>query len=224
MLKDQKRKVKRYIPDDLLKIYRDFHQKRFEIQSAIPTVDEVLEVGAHTYGRENLNILFRDSGQKVKIGKFCSIAKDVTIFLGGDHRHDWVTTYPFGHVELDAFGPEQYDGHPSSKGSVVIGNDVWIGHGVTIMSGVNIGDGAVIAANSQVLKDIPPYGIAGGNPAKLMWLRFDGDTIARLLAVQWWDFPTPEIKSIKSQICQEPTGDTLDALELLKKKINKSEN
>ena len=92
------------------------------------------------------------------------------------------------------------------------------------MSGVNIGDGAVIAANSQVLKDIPPYGIAGGNPAKLMWLRFDGDTIARLLAVQWWDFPTPEIKSIKSQICQEPTGDTLDALELLKKKINKSEN
>jgi len=224
MLKDQKKRFKRHIPDDLLRIYRDFHQKRFEIQSAIPTEDEVLEVGAYTYGRENLKILFRDSGQKVKFGKFCSIAKDVTIFLGGGHRHDWVTTYPFGHVELDAFGPEQIDGHPSSKGSVIIGNDVWIGQGVTIMPGINIGDGAVIAANSHVVNDIPPYSIVGGNPARLIRLRFDGDTIARLLAIQWWNFPTSEIRSIKSRICQEPTGDTLDALELLKKKINKSEN
>lgn len=217
-----KNKVKKYIPEDLLKMYRDFHQKRFEIHSAIPTVDQVLQVGAYTYGKENLKILFRDSGQKVEIGKFCSIAKDVTIFLGGGHRHDWVTTYPFGHVQLDAFGAEQNDGHPSSKGSVVIGNDVWIGQGVTIMSGINIGNGAVIAANSHVVHDIPPYGIAGGNPAKLIRLRFERDIITRLMAVKWWDFPTSEIRLIKSKICQEPTDDILNALEQARMRIDKS--
>jgi acetyltransferase-like isoleucine patch superfamily enzyme len=208
-----KNKIKRYMPTDVIRIYREFHQKRFEIKSGTPTVYEVLKVGTHTYGRENLQVLFRDSGERVQIGKFCSLAKDITIFLGGSHRHDWITTFPFGHVELDVFGREQSEGHPSSKGSVLIGNDVWIGQGVTIMSGVRIGDGAVIAANSHIVNDIPPFGIVGGNPGKLIKLRFDEETIARLMNVKWWDFPIDEVNRIKMTISQSPTEEILSELE-----------
>lgn len=84
--------------------------------------------------------------------------------MGGNHRTDWLTTYPFGHIHKDIFTNFSGVGHPATKGSVVIGNDVWIGTNVTIMSGVSIGDGAVIANNSHVVKDVLPYSIVGGNP------------------------------------------------------------
>lgn len=215
-----KKRIKGYIPTEVIRIYREFHQKRFEVKSGIPTVDEVLNVGVHTYGKDNLQVLFRDSGEKVQIGKFCSLAKDITIFLGGGHRHDWITTYPFGHVGLDVFGGEQSEGHPSSKGSVLIGNDVWIGQGVTIMSGVRIGDGAVIAANSHVVTDIPPYGIAGGNPARLIRMRFESSVIVRLLEIKWWDFPDSEINSIKTTISQIPHENVLIELESMRNKLD----
>jgi acetyltransferase-like isoleucine patch superfamily enzyme len=212
--------AKKYLPDEILQIYRSYLQKRLENLSSIPSADDVLQVGAYTYGTDNLKILFRDSGEKVEIGKFCSIARDVTIFLGGGHRHDWVSTYPFGHIEIQVFGEEKSAGHPSSNGSVVIGNDVWIGHGVTIMSGINIGDGAVVASNSHVVSDIPAYGIVGGNPAKIIRMRFENDTISRLLAIKWWDFPTSEIKLTKGQLCHEPSDDVLSALEIVRKRIS----
>ncbi len=217
MLKDL---VKRYLPEELIQIYYSFHQKRFEHSMSIPTKKDVLEVGQFTYGVENLRILFRNSGERVNIGKFCSIAKDVTILLGGGHRHDWITTYPFGHVAHNDFGTEQREGHPISKGSVTIGNDVWIGLGATIMPGVNVGDGAVIAANSHIVNDIPSYGIVGGNPGKLIKLRFDNRTIARLLQVKWWDFPTAEINRIKMMISQSPTENILVELERIRNKLD----
>ena len=124
-------------------------------------------IGKHTYGVENLNLHFSHNNN-IQIGNFCSIAQNITIFLGGNHRHDRVTTFPFGHIHHHIFNNFDGHGHPSTKGDVIIGNDVWIGSGATIMSGIKIADGAVIAANACVVNDVTPYSIAGGNPAKIM--------------------------------------------------------
>lgn len=146
-------------------------------------------IGAYTYGTPK--IYQWDDRTRLSIGKHCSIAKDVAILLGGEHRTDWVTTYPFNQFFRDAEG---IMGHPHSKGDVIIGNDVWIGMGATILSGVTIGDGAVIAAHSLVTKDVPPYAIAGGNPARIIRLRFPEEVICRLQAIAWWDWPIEKIR------------------------------
>ena len=149
-----------------------------------------MEVGRYTYGKPK--IVWNDCGYKCRIGSFCSIAKNLEIYLGGNHRTDRVTTYPFGHIHRTVF-PFQNPGHPASRGDVVIGNDVWIGDNVTIMSGVTIGDGAVIAANAHVVKDVPPYCIAGGNPARVLKKRFTDEQIQQLLAIAWWNWPEERI-------------------------------
>lgn len=136
--------------------------------------------------------------KKCYIGKFCSIAEGVTVFLGGNHRVDWISTYPF-----PAFFPEAkyITGHPASKGDVIIGNDVWIGTNVVIMSGVTIGDGAVIGAYAVVAKNIPPYAVAVGNPARVVRYRFDEKTIQALLKIQWWNWPIEKIKANMHLLC-----------------------
>jgi acetyltransferase-like isoleucine patch superfamily enzyme len=100
------------------------------------------------------NLLCPTDNAKLTVGNFCSIGNSVNIYLGGNHRTDWVTTYPFGHILQEKFDAFNGKGHPATKGDVVIGNDVWIGDNVTIMSGVTIGDGAVIANNSHVVKNV----------------------------------------------------------------------
>lgn len=127
----------------------------------------------------------------LKIGNFCSIAPGVNIVLGGEHRVDWVTTYPFN-VILHEY--RHLKGHPAAKGDIIIGNDVWIGMNATILSGVTIGDGAVIGANSLVANDVEPYTIVGGNPAKPIRKRFDQQTIDKLLRIKWWDWDIEKIK------------------------------
>lgn len=100
---------------------------------------------------------------------------------------NWVTTYPFGQIHTDKFNNFNcVSVNNYTKGDVVIGNDVWIASGVTIMSGVTIGDGAVIASNSHVVKNIEPYSIVGGNPAKLIKYRFSPEQINKLLEIKWW--------------------------------------
>jgi len=132
---------------------------------------------------------------KLTIGNFCSIAENVLIFLDGNHRTDWVTTYPPNGFALShEIDTSSVTGHPGSKGDVVIGNDVWIGYGVTILSGVTIGDGAVVAAQSVVVKDVPPYAIVGGNPAQFIKYRFSKEVIKKLLAIQWWNWENEKIK------------------------------
>ena len=128
----------------------------------------------------------------LKIGNFCSIAPGVNIVLGGEHRVDWVTTYPFN-VILREY--RHIKGHPATKGDIIIGNDVWIGMNATILSGVTIGDGAVIGANSLVTNDVEPYTIVGGNPAKPIRKRFDQQTIDKLLKIKWWDWDIEKIKT-----------------------------
>ena len=103
-------------------------------------------------------------------------------------------------------------GHLATGGDVIIGNDVWIGQGVTILSGVTIGDGAVLATNSTVVKDVAPYEIVGGNPAKSIRKRFDDEIIALLLELRWWELPLDDIRQLIPQLCTAPTAEHLAEL------------
>ncbi len=158
-----------------------------------------VEIGEYSYGKPR--VLHWQEETKLKMGKFCSISDEVTIFLGGNHRADWLTTYPF--PGLTGEWPEAKDikNHNISKGDVVIGSDVWIGYGASIISGVTIGDGAVIGAYALVTKDVAPYAIVGGNPAKEIRKRFDDQTIERLLKMSWWNWPIEKIKTQLDILC-----------------------
>ena len=166
-----------------------------------------MEVGDYTYGHTHIKIHRWGDKHILKIGKFCSIAVGCTVFLGGNHRHDWYTTYPFGHINTHIF-PHHGIGHPQSNGNVEIGNDVWIGANVTILSGVKIGDCAIIGTCSLVTKNVEPYTIIGGNPAKLIRPRFSHDNIQFLLEIKWWDLPIDKIKQIVPLLCTEPSIET----------------
>lgn len=146
-------------------------------------------IGRESYAG-NLNVLAWGEGAGLSIGHFCSIGNNVTIFLGGDHRMDWVTTFPFSVFWEEARG---IAGHPRTKGDVVIGSDVWLGDGCTILSGVRIGHGAVVGTRAVVTRDVPPYAIVAGNPATLVRHRFDEATVQALLAIAWWEWPKERI-------------------------------
>ena len=150
-----------------------------------------LQLGRHTYGRPNLD-LYHGSEASVQIGNFCSISKDVVFILGGIHPVSWVSTFPF-RINWDLPGKYE-DGMPTTKGNIYVGSDVWIGSGCTILSGVCIGDGAVIAARSVVTKDVPPFAIVAGIPARIIRYRFDQNMIDRLLEIKWWNWADSKIK------------------------------
>ena len=161
--------------------------------------DSRVSVGRFTYGCPRL-MLWGES-ERISIGAFCSISDQVTIFGGGEHRLDWVTTYPL----RVAFNDEQanLDGHPSTKGQTIIGNDVWIGFNATIMSGVQIGNGSVVGACSVVSKDVPPYAVVAGNPAKVVKYRFSREEISALQSIKWWDWEDEKIKSSMKLLCSD---------------------
>lgn len=161
-----------------------------------------MKVGEFTYGHKGIRMYFQNPEAKLTIGKYCSIAENLKVWLGGNHNTNYISTYPFGLVHRDKFKyicPNQ----PSTKGNVVIGNDVWIGANVTIMSGVTIGDGAVIANNSHVVKDVEPYSLVGGNPAKEIRKRFNKEDIDFLLEFKWWNLPVEEVAKISKYLCSE---------------------
>jgi len=157
------------------------------------------KIGKHTYG-EPL-ILHWGENSKLTIGNFCSIADNVKIFLGGNHRIDWVTTYPFNALSDIWDNAKDIVGHPATKGNVIIGNDVWIGYGATILSGVTISDGAVIGAEAVVTKDVSPYAIVVGNPAREIKKRFSDENIKKLLKIKWWDWEDSEISKKIHLLC-----------------------
>jgi acetyltransferase-like isoleucine patch superfamily enzyme len=157
--------------------------------------------GKYTYGEPT--VVCAQEGTDLVLGNFCSIAQNVTVYLGGDHRVDWVSTYPFGHIHQSVFDLFDGKGHPASKGNVIIGNDIWIGNGVTIMSGVTIGDGAVIAGGSRVVKDVGAYTLVGGNPARYIRHRFKPDQIEALLEIKWWNWSDDKINSYVPLLCDD---------------------
>jgi acetyltransferase-like isoleucine patch superfamily enzyme len=142
-------------------------------------------------------------GAPLDMGAFCSIASNVKIFLGGNHRVDWITTLPFGHIFQTDLGGGNIQGHPATNGGVSIGNDVWIGQGVTIMSGISISDGAIIAANSAVVKNLPSYSIVGGNSSRHLKFRFI-DEITSFLELKWWELSIEEIKKLSIELSEPP--------------------
>jgi acetyltransferase-like isoleucine patch superfamily enzyme len=153
-------------------------------------------IGDHTYGKPR--VVSWGEGASLTVGKYCSISRNVTIFLGSEHRTDWISTYPFSYVWEEA---KSIKGHPWTKGDVVIGNDVWIAYGATILSGITIGDGAAVGACSLVVQDVPPYAIVAGNPARLIRYRFDEETVEKLLKIKWWNWPEDEVKKNIRLIC-----------------------
>lgn len=155
------------------------------------------KIGQYTYGLPK--VWKWGSESSLSIGKFCSIAPGVEIFMDADHRVDWVSTYPFPAFfsNIANIGNKKY---VSSKGNIEIGNDVWIGFGVKILSGVKIGDGAVIGAGAVITKDVPAYSVAVGNPARIVRSRFDSCTVDKLLALKWWDWPIEKILENASDI------------------------
>jgi virginiamycin A acetyltransferase len=141
---------------------------------------------------KNVLYLFEFMGDKLIIGKFCQIATGVRFIMNGsNHAMSGFSTYPF-----KVFGGEWSSKDPMqvvSKGDTVIGNDVWIGNSATIMQGIEIGDGAIIGTNSLVTKNVDPYTVVGGNPARIIRKRFDDQTIDLLLKSSWWDWPVEKI-------------------------------
>jgi acetyltransferase-like isoleucine patch superfamily enzyme len=149
-------------------------------------------MGRFSYGVAGSPLVLSDAvgTGSLKVGKFCSIAAGVTIMLSGEHRPDWVTTYPFTIIFKNL---SNYAYSAKTKGDVIIGNDVWIGMDVLILSGVTIGDGAVVGAGSVVTKNVEPYAIVAGNPARFIRKRFDQDVIDELLEIKWWDWDVNRI-------------------------------
>lgn len=154
---------------------------------------------------EKNNVLFNypEFGDSLTIGKFCSIASGTQFIMGAaNHRISSVTAYPFA-----IFGGAWADVIPSHleqlpfKGDTTVGNDVWIGRNSVIMPGVTIGDGAIIAAHSLVAKDVEPYSVVGGNPARFIKKRFNESLIALLLDIKWWDFSDEELVEVLPILC-----------------------
>lgn len=171
----------------------------------------LIEVGDFTYGVPDVKSW--DNKTRLKIGKFCSIAENVSILLGGEHRTNWITTYPFNAL-LNSF--QYIEGHPSTKGNIYIGNDVWLASGVKILSGVSIGDGAIVGANTVVSKDVPPYSIAIGNPMRIVKYRFSKREIKFLLKTQWWNLNDEQLIEIIPYLQSE----NLEALKKIIRKFN----
>jgi len=140
----------------------------------------------------NAILLLFEEQADIYIGNFCSISSRVVIFLGGGHNIDWISGYPFDSPFVDIPAKD----HKTTNGNVIIKNDVWIGFGATIMSGVTIGNGAVVAAESVVTKDVPDYAIVAGNPARVIKYRFSKDEIDTLLEISWWDWPDKYIVEV----------------------------
>ncbi len=172
-----------------------------------------ISVGDYTYyddpvdpaGFEKNNVLFNwpEFGDRLIIGKFCSIACGTQFIMGpANHRTSSVTTYPFA-----VFGGEWAERVPSHlsqlpfKGDIIVGNDVWIGRNSVILPGVTIGDGAIVAAHSVVARDVEPYTVVGGNPARFLKKRFREELIQFLLQLRWWDFPPEKLVEILPLLC-----------------------
>ena len=198
------------------KIYPRQHDKQIVYLKSV--VDNPnIEIGEYTiyndfvndpcdFEKNNVLYHYPINGDKLKIGKFCSIAcGSKFLFTSANHTLGSLSTYTFP-IFFDEWGLDAKNIRSAwdNKGDIVIGNDVWIGYEAVILSGVTIGDGAIIGTRAVVTKDVPPYTIVGGVPAKLIRKRFDDETITKLESLRWWDWSE---ESIKRNIAAIQSGD-----------------
>ena len=179
------------------KIYKNYFLKdnlKKEIES------NLVEVGRWSYGKPN--ILRWDWKSKLIIGNFCSLGPDIDFYIGGNHRLDWISTSPLPAPQFDSVfkKAKNIKNFNKSNGDIIIGHDVWIGGRTTILSGVKIGTGAVIAAGSVVVNDVGPYSISGGNPNKEIRKRFNEDVIKKLLESEWWNLTDDDINYLSEHL------------------------
>jgi acetyltransferase-like isoleucine patch superfamily enzyme len=155
-------------------------------------------VGAHTYGTFTIHI-GRGEHARLHIGDYCSIAVGVEFVVGGNHRVDWISTYPFR--VLWGLPGAWTDGHPRPEGDIVVGNDVWIGAQSLILPGVTIGDGAVIGARAVIARDVRPYAVVVGNPAREVRRRFSDEQVDALRELRWWEWPEDRVRAHVDLLC-----------------------
>lgn len=187
-------------PDKNIKFPLENYEKLCFLKNIIKNPNII--VGDYTYYddfdnvdnfEKNVKYHFDFTGDKLIIGKFCMIASGAAFIMNGaNHLTDSLSTYPFAIFGKGWEKAMEGKAYPN-KGDIIIGNDVWIGHNATIMAGVKIGDGAIIATNSTVVKDVEPYSIVGGNPGKQIKKRFPDKTINKLLELKWWDWSIEKI-------------------------------
>jgi acetyltransferase-like isoleucine patch superfamily enzyme len=153
--------------------------------------DGTLVMGNMSYYAPNVVKYTGDSG-RVIIGNFASVAPDADFYVGGLHRTEWVSQY--GLRAMLALPGADEDGFTHGRGDIVVGSDTWVTNGVTVMSGVTIGDGAVVGTKAVVAKDVRPYAVVVGNPAREIRRRFSDEQVEALLRIRWWDWPTEKVK------------------------------
>lgn len=162
-------------------------------------------IGVGTYGMPEVHDW--NEGSTLRIGSYSSIAGNVQIYLGGHHRIDWVSCFPFPAFVEEAAHIPDYGG---TRGDVAIGSDVWLCSNSIILSGVRIGHGAVVANGSVVSRDVAPYSVVAGNPAQHVRWRFAEEQCQALLASAWWDWPEDEVRAVTHLLCSPDIGAFLD--------------
>ena len=174
----------------------------------------LIKYGTGSYGRPIVH--YWDLNTTVTIGRYCSIAKGVQFLLGGEHGAQYTSTFPFTEF-LHRTNLETKDSihnsitsdgsvvkHPLTKGNIVVGNDVWIGQNSLILSGVKIGNGAIVGAGAVVASDVPDYAIVVGNPAQVIRFRFNEGEIKKLNEIEWWNWPESEVWKHYRVLMSEP--------------------
>lgn len=164
-----------------------------------------VSVGKGTYGEICVHH-FGNEEERLIIGNYCSIAPQVQFLLGGEHPMTRFSTYPFGQKYFNE------KNESVTKGPIVVDDDVWIGFGATILSGVHVGKGAVIASGALVTKDVPPYGIVGGIPARFMRYRFEEDIRNKLLQIDFEKLDIKQMEKSKNQILSDVTSENIDRI------------
>ena len=160
--------------------------------------DGTLVLGRETYYAPRVRKYRGDTG-RVIIGNFSSIAYDADFYVGGLHRTEWVSQY--GLRAMLALPGAYEDGFPYGRGDIVVGSDTWVTNGTTVLSGVTIGDGAVLGTKAVVAKDVRPYAIVVGNPAREIGRRFSDEQVEALLRIKWWEWPTEQVKEHVALLC-----------------------
>jgi acetyltransferase-like isoleucine patch superfamily enzyme len=162
--------------------------------------DEIV-LGTGSYRGAGSHLRTFAPGEQIVVGSYTSIAENVTVLAGGGHRTDTVSTFPFDPCLLGTRFPDGWLDNPGVNRSYVtsqateIGSDVWIGHGALVSAGVHVGHGAVIASGAVVFRDVPPYAVVAGNPAKPVRYRFSKDVVERLVRIRWWDWPDDVVRA-----------------------------